>query len=90
MMHFMKKLVLPLLLVVLLMSCSSQRISLGMSEQRFIKQHPHATQVELSERRTVYLDNQSAEFYYFKDSKLYKMDRGFTPFGSAKPLPTRQ
>lgn len=90
MMHFMKKLILPLLLVVLLMSCSSQRISLGMPEQRFIKQHPYATQVELSERRTVYLDNQGAEFYYFKDSKLYKMDHGFTPFGSAKPVPSRQ
>ncbi|MEZ2335927.1 hypothetical protein AB6735_09830 [Mucilaginibacter sp. RCC_168] len=85
----MKKLTLSILLLIFLMSCKTQQISLGLSEQKFTREHPAATRVELSIYRTVYLDNQSTEFYYFKDEKLYKMDHGFTPYGATKPVPTR-
>jgi len=85
----MKKLMLSILLLIFLMSCKTQQIALGLSEQKFTREHPYATRMELSVYRTVYLDNQTTEFYYFKDSKLYKMDHGFTPYGSTKPQPTR-
>lgn len=85
----MKKLTLSILLLIFLISCKTQQISLGLSEQKFNRDHPYATRMELSVYRTVYLDNQTTEFYYFKDGKLYKMDHGFTPYGATKPVPTR-
>jgi hypothetical protein len=86
----MKKLLIPLLLV-LFMSCKVQQAVLGMNEQQFTKEHKFAArQVELSAYRTVYREPyyESFRFYYFKDGKLYLMDQGFMPRGAKEPVPT--
>ncbi|MBD1385145.1 hypothetical protein IDJ75_07630 [Mucilaginibacter rigui] len=90
----MKKLFLPLLLI-LLMGCSMPKmVVINMSEDEFKKEHEGAKVVELSERRTVYyqsfdgLHGGGEKFYYFKNGKLVLMDEGFHPLGAALPVPT--
>jgi hypothetical protein len=87
----MKKLFLPLLLMIVLISCKIPQAIVGMSEPQFKKEHRYAEQVEASAYRTVYKepDYSSYKFYYFKDGKMYLMDQGYVPFGAKEPLPSR-
>ncbi|MFD0766746.1 hypothetical protein ACFQZI_17935 [Mucilaginibacter lutimaris] len=89
----MKKLILPLL-VVLFMGCSFPKaVMVNMPEDQFKKEHASAAVVELSESRTVYKQyNQGPggmyKFYYFKNGRLALMDEGFYPIGATAPVPT--
>jgi hypothetical protein len=89
----MKKLFLPLLLI-LFMGCSGPKMVLvNMPEDQFKKEHASAKVVELSERRTVYRQYNLGpgglyKFYYFKNGKLALMDEGFFPHGSDSAVPT--
>jgi hypothetical protein len=87
----MKKLLLPLLIVMLFASCKTYQVFVGMSEQQFKKEHGSAEQVELSPYRTVYKELYSAgyRFCYFKDGKMYLMDQGYIPFGTTAQVPSR-
>jgi hypothetical protein len=87
----MKKLLLPLLIVMLFASCKATQVFMGMSEQQYNKEHSYAEQVELSPYRTVYKEFNSPgyKFYYFKDGKMYLMDQGYVPFGSTTQVPSR-
>jgi hypothetical protein len=91
---YMKKLVLPLLLV-LFMGCSQKVVLVNMSEDQFKKEHKSIRVVELSDRRTVYYESLNGfykggpnKFYYFKNGKLVLMDEGFHPIGSITAVPT--
>jgi hypothetical protein len=89
----MKKLILPLLLV-LFMGCSGPKMVLvNMPEDQFKKEHASAKVVELSEHRTVYRQYNTGaggvfKYYYFKDGKLTSMDEGFYPIGASSAVPT--
>ena len=90
----MKKLFLPLFLV-LFMGCSAPKMVLvNMPEDQFKKEHKSAKIIELSEQRTVYRQSYQSmtevlyKFYYFKNGKLALMDEGFLPRGQSTPVPT--
>jgi hypothetical protein len=87
----MKKLVLPLLIVMLFASCKVTQVFMGMSEQQYNKEHSYADRVEVSASRNVYkeLYNTGYKFYYFKEGKMYLMDEGVIPFGSTVQVPSR-
>ena len=87
----MKKIILPLLLMIVFVSCKTPQAVIGMSEAQFKKEHRYADQVEASAYRTVYKEPYSASymFYYFKDGKMYLLNQGYVPFGTKEPLPSR-
>jgi hypothetical protein len=90
----MKKLVLPLLLLLFIGCSVPKMVVINMPEDEFKKEHEGAKVVELSERRTVYyqsfdgLHGGGEKFYYFKNGKLVLMDEGFHPIGSVAAVPT--
>lgn len=75
----------------MLAGCVAAKVTVGMSEQQFVKEHQYAQQVELSEYRTVYKEPyyEKYRYYYFREGKLYLMDEGRTVRGTKEQEPSR-